>query len=79
MTLLNWEYEKEEREMLLSLAKDGDTFFDIGANAGLYSITFAKRYPKSRVYAFEPIPVTIAELESNLELNRSCDILLCRV
>jgi FkbM family methyltransferase len=77
MTLLNWEYEKEEREMLLSLAKDGDTFFDIGANAGLYSITFAKRYPKSRVYAFEPIPVTIAELESNLELNGVENVTIC--
>ena len=63
---MNWDYEKAEREMLFSLAKDGDTFFDIGANEGLYSISFAKQFPRSKVYAFEPIPQMRQELNRNL-------------
>ena len=74
---INWEYEKEEREMLFSLAKDGDTFFDIGANAGLYSISFAQRFPNSSVYAFEPIPDTVEELRKNIRHNQVNGITIC--
>src|SRR5208283_4845586 len=64
--MIDFTYELAEREMLFSLAKDGDTFFDIGANVGLYSISFAQRFPKSKVYAFEPIPQMRQELNRNL-------------
>jgi FkbM family methyltransferase len=67
--MINWDYEREEREMLLSLAKDGDIFYDIGANEGLYSISFAQRFPNSWIYAFEPIPDTITQLQSSIILS----------
>ena len=66
------QYERNEVEMLLSLASDLEgsiTFFDIGANEGLYSIEFAKRFPKSMVYAFEPIPEMQKVLCRNLDAN----------
>jgi FkbM family methyltransferase len=59
-------YETEEVEMLLSLARDGDTFFDVGANVGVYSIAFAQQFSKSRIYAFEPIPDTARKLKENI-------------
>jgi FkbM family methyltransferase len=67
--MLNWDYEREVREMLFSLAKDGDTFFDIGANEGLYSISFAQRFPNSRVYALEPIDNTLELLRANITIS----------
>ncbi len=63
------EYEREEIEMFLSLAKDGDVFFDIGANLGVYSLAFAKKYPNSQIHAFEPIHSTLNEMRRNLFLN----------
>src|SRR5580658_2115462 len=52
--------------MLFSLAHNGDTFFDIGANVGLYSISFAQRFPSSKVYAFEPMPEARKEFNANI-------------
>ena len=44
-------------------------FVDIGAHVGLASIAFAKSFPKARVFAFEPIPATFADLEWNVRAN----------
>lgn len=68
------EYESQEIEMFLSLAKPTDTLFDIGANVGLYSIAFAKRFPESKVIAFEPIPAIEKELMRNLILNNVANV-----
>jgi len=67
--VIDWNYELKERLMLFSLAKDGDTFFDIGANEGLYSIPFARRFSGSRVYAFEPIPQIRERLNENIRMD----------
>jgi len=61
--------EKESIERVLSDIQDGDIFFDIGANIGMYSC-FACRYmPQAKVVAFEPSPSAYGYLESNLDLN----------
>jgi FkbM family methyltransferase len=50
---------------------DGDTVYDIGANIGYVSLSFAKRVgSKGRVFAFEPIPETFDLLAKNVELNK---------
>src|SRR5215469_601345 len=64
---LNTDYERAERDTLISLAKPGDILYDIGAYVGWYSVEFANRVPHSRVYAFEPIP----EIRRELILNTS--------
>ena len=49
----------------------GDTVLDIGANYGLYTYHASKAVGKSgRVYAFEPIPYTIATLRKVCRLLR---------
>jgi FkbM family methyltransferase len=48
----------------------GDTVYDIGANIGYVSLSFAKRVgPQGRVIAFEPIPQNIDAFRKNIELN----------
>lgn len=42
---------------------------DVGANVGLVSIAAAKRFPKARVFAFEPNPHILPLLEENVRLN----------
>jgi len=47
----------------------GDIILDIGANVGLVCIYIAKRFPFTKVYAFEPIPENYKHLRTNLKLN----------
>jgi len=59
---------REEIPILLNLAalfSNGDTFVDVGANVGVYCLTFARYrriYPRNIVYAFEANPDTYARL-----------------
>ena len=48
---------------------EGETFFDIGANVGLYTI-YAAVMRKARVYAFEPEALNFAEINKNIFLNK---------
>ena len=41
-------------EWLDEKLQDGDVFFDVGANVGIYSIYAALRNKKTTIYAFEP-------------------------
>ncbi|SDH01692.1 methyltransferase, FkbM family [Paraburkholderia phenazinium] len=47
--------------------RDGDVVFDIGANIGLFSLFVSQRCKGSRIFAFEPSPVTFQVLRANLE------------
>ena len=72
--ILNFgESERNEIMILKNLVKRNYkakfTMIDIGANVGWYSINFAKSFPKSRIYSFEPIPSTYALLLSNIDMN----------
>lgn len=43
--------------------------FDIGANIGTVSLSFAKALPAAKIYAFEPTEYAHAKLLRNMELN----------
>ncbi|WP_212629652.1 FkbM family methyltransferase [Pseudomonas sp. KB-10] len=69
-TLLDFgSYETEETRFLKAVFGDGDVFLDIGANLGWYSLVLGRNCPGSRIFAFEPIPSTVAALEKNIRLN----------
>lgn len=68
-TLNFFDYEKLESNMMENLISDGDTFFDIGANIGWYSINIAASRRNTTVYCFEPIPKTYESLSNNLKIN----------
>jgi FkbM family methyltransferase len=68
-TLNFFDYEKNESDMMEKLIGNGDTFFDIGANIGWYSINIASACRDVKVFSFEPIPKTYANLNRNIQLN----------
>ena len=67
--------EKNEINWVLERLSDGMIFFDIGSNVGIYSISVAKKYPKSRVYAFEPCKSTFKILLENIKINNVSNII----
>jgi len=67
-------YEQEEIDMILSLLSHASTFYDIGANIGLYSLMAAKQFPMLKIHAFEPLPRTHEFLLNNISLNNSTTI-----
>lgn len=69
--------EPETIDWLRSRLREGDVFFDVGANVGLYSIFAAMFRPTARVYAFEPESHNFSSLCRNLLLNRLDNVLPC--
>lgn len=63
-------YELPIQECLLRELKPGDVFYDIGANAGFFSLLASKCVgPTGNVFAFEPLPENIRFIQVQLELN----------
>lgn len=60
--------EPNEMLFMLHFLAESDVFFDIGANAGSYSL-LAAGISKSNVYSFEPVKQTRERLIENLKLN----------
>jgi len=73
ITQYRWEtYNTKEPETLDCIdrwMRNGDTFFDVGANIGVYSIYAALRHPRARVIAFEPESANLHLLRDNVVQN----------
>jgi FkbM family methyltransferase len=69
--------EPETIEWLRDNLRDGDIFYDVGANIGLYSLYAAKLRPACRVFAFEPESHNFGSLCGNLLLNRVGNVTPC--
>ena len=55
--------------------KEGQTFVDIGANVGYYSLLASRLVgDKGKVYAFEPAPDVYQVLLKNIELNKCSNV-----
>ena len=54
---------------------DNFTFFDIGANIGIYSLYTAANYPNSKIYSFEPEATNFSSLCLNIHSNNFFNIL----
>jgi len=62
--------EPETIEWIQTFFKEGDVFYDIGANVGAYALVAAEFFKGNvRVYAFEPSFMTFKELCTNIHLN----------
>lgn len=62
--------EPDTVEWIETFLKEGDVFYDIGANVGAYSLVAAKFFDdKVRVYAFEPAFLNFTQLCKNIHLN----------
>lgn len=61
--------EYPEMSFMLKTLNDDDTFFDIGANMGMYTLLAASKIKSKTIYSFEPIPRVLNQLRMNLNLN----------
>lgn len=73
-SLLFWQrrfvrYEPDTTRLFLKLLASSRTFFDIGANTGIYALAAAAQEPTRQVYAFEPFPAVYTYLERNIAIN----------
>lgn len=63
------EKEPDTLDWLDTRLADGDVFFDVGSNIGLYTLYAAKRHPLLRTFAFEPEYSNLHLLRDNIILN----------
>lgn len=61
--------EPETIEWINTFFKDGETFYDIGANVGVYTLYSAHKYPRMQIYGFEPYLKNYERLCDNIQLN----------
>jgi len=60
--------------MFLALIRRGDVVFDVGANAGYFTLLFSDLAgPTGEVHAFEPVSRTFTGLERNLTQQKGFD------
>lgn len=66
-----WGYwEPNETWALQQLLKLGDTFVDVGANVGYFTLLGARLVGDAgHVHSFEPVPPTFEKMKRNVELN----------
>ena len=69
--------EPETLNWIDSFAEDPIiTYFDVGANIGVYSLYPAKKYGKKiRVYSFEPMSQNLSSLNNNIYINNLSGII----
>lgn len=70
-------YEQEQQELARRLIRPGMKVFDIGANAGFYTLAFARLVGKDgHVWAFEPLAENASNLLRHLALNQVANVTL---
>jgi FkbM family methyltransferase len=76
---MNELYERDELKLFLGFLRDGDVFFDIGANVGIYSAIAClfRSEGGMSVYAFEPVPETFSMLCATIEKNGFSEMVYC--
>jgi FkbM family methyltransferase len=63
-------HEREETEFFKSIASMTNTFIDVGANIGYFTVLMSRLMPEGTVLAIEPDPVNLETLRRNVSLNR---------
>jgi len=63
-------YERDSQRAFVDNIHEGDVVYDIGANAGFFTLLASKLAgPRGVVFAFEPLPRNVALLERHVSLN----------
>jgi FkbM family methyltransferase len=62
--------EPETVNWISNFFKDGDVFYDIGANIGIYSLLAKSKFKNLKIYSFEPFLKNFYRLNQNIELNQ---------
>jgi len=68
-------YESETSNFIGSILQPGDTFVDIGAHVGYFSMLASQLVgPGGAVYSFEPEPRNFSHLLEHIEVNRATNV-----
>lgn len=68
-------YEIEKQAAILRLVKPGMKVFDVGANAGFYTLAFALLVgDRGHVWAFEPLAENLRNLKRHIALNNLTNV-----
>ncbi len=63
-------YELEAAQFICDQLNPGDVFYDIGANAGYFTLVGARAVgPQGRVVAFDPVPQNVRTIQEQIDLN----------
>jgi FkbM family methyltransferase len=62
--------EPETLDWIDAQVRDGDLFFDVGGNIGVYTVYTALRHPRASVVVFEPEYANLHLLRDNIVANR---------
>jgi FkbM family methyltransferase len=63
----------------IKAAKESEVIFDIGANAGIYSLAALSSQPSAVVHAFEPTPEIAARLRQTAHVNHLDNLIVHEV
>lgn len=63
-------YDYDDMNFLLRYLRPEDSFLDVGANIGIYSLLAASKIKTGSIHSFEALPQNHERLKANLELNR---------
>jgi FkbM family methyltransferase len=67
--------DHDEQVWLSEHLKSGETFYDVGANIGFFTLLGARLVGESgAVVAFEPLPENVRQLERNVMLNQLANV-----
>jgi FkbM family methyltransferase len=68
-------YEIEKQAVIRRLVKPGMKVFDVGANAGFYTLAFARLVGEGgHVWAFEPLEANLQNLRRHVALNELANV-----
>ena len=62
-------YERDKQELISRSVKPNTTFYDVGANAGFYTLLGSVLVGDGNVFAFEPVTQNLRYLRQHLVLN----------
>ncbi|WP_414623421.1 FkbM family methyltransferase [Calothrix sp. CCY 0018] len=62
-------YDYHEMNFVLRYLREEDSFLDIGANIGIYTLLAASKIKSGSIFSFEALPTNYRRLEENINLN----------
>lgn len=67
-------WEDEIVELFKKLIPKTKVFYDVGANIGVFSLLAEQLSPNTDIYCFEPNPINVKRINSNIKINKSAKI-----